>query len=50
MITKVEEGADPEDPEEYLAENIFWVPPEARRNYLERSAKQSTIGKIVDTL
>ena len=25
-----DEGADPEDPDEYRAENIFWVPPEAR--------------------
>ena len=24
------EGADPEDPDEYRAKNIFWVPPEAR--------------------
>jgi len=24
------QGADPEDPDEYRAENIFWVPPEAR--------------------
>ena len=24
-------GADPEDPDEYRAKNIFWVPPEARR-------------------
>ena len=24
-----EQGADPEDPDEYRAENIFWVPPEA---------------------
>ena len=24
------DGADPEDPDEYRAENIFWVPPEAR--------------------
>ena len=24
------EGADPEDPDEYRAENIFWVPKEAR--------------------
>jgi Type I restriction-modification system methyltransferase subunit len=48
LISEVEEGADPEDPEEYLAENVFWVPPEARWNHLERSAKQPTIGKIVD--
>src|SRR4051795_13142127 len=25
-----DEYADPEDPEEYLAENVFWVPKEAR--------------------
>ncbi len=48
LLSEVEEGADPEDPEEYLAENVFWVPPEARWNYLEKSAKQPTIGKIVD--
>lgn len=24
------QGADPEDPDEYSALNIFWVPPEAR--------------------
>ena len=27
--------ADPEDPDEYLAANIFWVPKEARRSYLQ---------------
>lgn len=48
LLSEVEEGADPEDPEEYLAENVFWVPPEARWNHLERSAKQPIIGKIVD--
>src|SRR2546422_2239672 len=41
-------GANPEDPDEYRAENIFWVPPAARWTYLQNSAKQSTIGKIVD--
>ena len=45
---KKESGADPEDPDEYRAENIFWVPPAARWTYLQNSAKQSTIGKIVD--
>jgi len=37
-------GADPEDPDEYRAENIFWVPPEARWSYLQANAKQPTIG------
>ncbi|NLG00070.1 MAG: SAM-dependent DNA methyltransferase, partial [Lentisphaerae bacterium] len=41
-------GSDPEDPDEYRAENVFWVPPAARWSYLQNSAKQPTIGKIVD--
>lgn len=42
------QGADPEDPDEYRAVNIFWVPKEARWSYLKSTAKQPTIGKIVD--
>ncbi len=38
-LTK-ERGADPEDPDEYKAENVFWVPPAARWSYLQNSAKQ----------
>jgi type I restriction enzyme M protein len=41
-------GANPEDPDEYKAENIFWVPAEARWSNLQSNAKQSNIGKIVD--
>jgi type I restriction enzyme M protein len=41
-------GADPEDQDEYKAENIFWVPPAARWSTLQNSAKQPTIGKVVD--
>ena len=41
-------GADPEDPDEYRAVNIFWVPKEARWSHLKANAKQPTIGKIVD--
>ncbi len=42
------QGADPEDPDEYRALNIFWVPPEARWAHLKAQAKQSTIGQLVD--
>jgi type I restriction enzyme M protein len=42
------EGADPEDPDEYKAVNIFWVPKEARWSLLKAKAPQPTIGKIVD--
>ena len=41
-------GANPEDPDEYRAENVFWVPKEARWPYLQENAKQPTIGKVVD--
>jgi type I restriction enzyme M protein len=43
-----DEGADPEDPDEYRALNIFWVPPEARWSHLKAQAKQATIGQLVD--
>ena len=41
-------GANAEDPDEYKAENVFWVPTEARWSHLQASAKQPTIGKTVD--
>ena len=42
------QGADPEDPDEYRAENIFWVPPEARWTHLKAQAKQPAIGQLID--
>jgi type I restriction enzyme M protein len=42
------QGADPEDPDEYRAVGIFWVPPEARWQYLKAMAPQPTIGQLVD--
>ena len=44
----VAKGADPEDPDEYQAANIFWVPKEARWTLLKASAPQPTIGQLVD--
>ena len=41
-------GADPEDPDEYRAVNIFWVPKEARWSKLKSEARQPTIGKTID--
>lgn len=43
------EGADPEDPEEYKAENVFFVPEKARWNFLEKNAKSTSIGVFVDS-
>jgi type I restriction enzyme M protein len=42
------QGADPEDPDEYRAASIFWVPKGARWSHLKDNAPQPTIGKIVD--
>ena len=48
LKAEVSEGADPEDPDEYRAQNIFWVPTKARWTQLKAEAKQPTIGQIVD--
>ena len=37
-----------EDPDEYAAENVFWVPPEARWSHLQANAKQPSIGRLID--
>ena len=42
-------GADAaEDRDEYTADNIFWVPPEARWSHLKAQARQPTVGRTVD--
>ena len=41
-------GADPDDPDEYRADNIFWVPPEARWQQIQTQARQPGIGQTVD--
>jgi type I restriction enzyme M protein len=45
---KAEPHADPEDRDEYTAENVFWVPKAARWPRLQGNAKQPTIGKLID--
>ncbi len=41
-------GANPEDVDEYKAENVFFVPHSARWDFLKSHAKKPTIGKTVD--
>lgn len=41
------EGADPEDRDEYLAQNIFFVPVSARWSHLRDHAKQPDIGVLL---
>lgn len=42
------DGANPEDKDEYLAANVFWVPKDARWPKLQAKAKMPSIGKDVD--
>lgn len=42
------QGADPEDPDEYLAENVFYVPEKSRWTFLRDNAKQPEIGILID--
>lgn len=39
LVAEQAQGADAEDPDEYRAHNIFWVPPEARWVHLKSQAK-----------
>src|SRR5256712_8528355 len=48
LVSDKTSGADPEDPDEYRAQSIFWVPPEARWAHLKAQARQPTIGQVVD--
>ncbi|HFI0680147.1 TPA: type I restriction-modification system subunit M [Streptococcus suis] len=45
----IEEGAGfEEDRDEYEAENIFWVPKEARWSFIKDNAKDPKIGQYID--
>lgn len=37
-----------EDRDEYLADNVFWVPKEARWSHLQANAKRPEIGLLID--
>src|ERR1035438_9160896 len=42
LQAEVATGANPEDRDEYVSDNIFWVPKQARWSYLKDNAKQPT--------
>jgi type I restriction enzyme M protein len=46
LLADYPDGA--EDPDEYSAENVFWVPKDARWSHLQANAKQPSIGKMID--
>lgn len=43
-----DENSDPEDKDEYISDNIFWITKEARWSTLQANAKLPTIGKLID--
>jgi len=43
-----EDAQAAEDRDEYLADNVFWVPKEARWSYLQANAKRPEIGSLID--
>ncbi len=48
LVADQASGADPEDRDEYAADNVFWVPPEARWPALQAKAKTPEIGTLLD--
>ncbi len=45
---EADEWSDPEDRDEYIAENVFFVPQKARWSYIHAQAKLPTIGQTLD--
>lgn len=48
LLAQKNEGADPEDKNEYIAEKVFFVPAVARWRHIQARATQPTIGKDID--
>ena len=45
---KKDPTSDPEDVDEYISRRVFWVPKEARWDYLASNAKKPEIGTLID--
>ena len=48
LEAQVDEGADPQQADEYTAAGVFWVPKESRWDYLKSQAREPTVGLLVD--
>ena len=48
LVALEDEGADAEDPDEYRAERVFWVPKAARWSGIQAKAKDPRIGQLID--
>lgn len=47
-VLLAEDAVTAEDKDEYLADNVFWVPKVARWSHLQANAKLPTIGTLID--
>lgn len=45
---KADEYAEEDDPDEYLAKRVYWVPEEARWDYLQANANATNIGSLIE--
>lgn len=45
---EADEWSDPEDRDEYIAENVFFVPPLARWSHIHAQAKLPSVGQTID--
>ena len=48
LESRIDEGHDPEQPDEYSERNVFWVPQEARWTVIQSRARQEDIGATID--
>lgn len=49
LVSQQDEGADPEDKDEYLSEGYFWVPQESRWSLIQSKARDPKIGEYIDS-
>ncbi len=48
LQAEVDDGADPEAPDEYTGHNVFWVPRDARWEKIQANAKKPQVGQVID--
>jgi type I restriction enzyme M protein len=48
LVAEAAQGADPEHPDEYRSERVFWVPKAARWASIQAQAKKPEVGQLID--
>jgi type I restriction enzyme M protein len=47
---KKDPTSDPEDVDEYISRRVFWVPKEARWDYLAKNAKENKTFRVYEKI